>query len=112
MIFEEILLLKCMEFRNGFQLPEMRPALLIMAFEYIITALRQYGTYGNMHEILLFFLAEILFARAQFLYADKKKDAVHFGLDAVFLLEFDAEFQPSYLNVFCSVLHSTKIVIE
>ena len=49
MILHKILLLHKVHYRQGFQLFEMRPAIIINFFQLIITALRKKAANSHMH---------------------------------------------------------------
>lgn len=110
MVFEEILLFGDVHLRQGLQLFEMRPSLLVYTFQFVIAALTKKRTHRNVHEILLFFFCKFLPDVAKLLYADKEKDRFHIGFLTKSFHQGCFKVPPPGLQIILSVLHNVKVL--
>ena len=109
MIFQEILLFKTFHIRHWFKLFEMRPAIFIFSFQLVVTALRKQAANGNMHEVLLLFLGELIPELSKFLYAYQEKDGFHIGFFTKPFHQPGFKVPPALLQIiFCKHLNKDK----
>ena len=109
MIFHEVFLFAEVHFRKGLELPEMRPAVLIHGLQFIISALPEQGTYGDMHEVLFLFFGEFLPDIPEFLDSDEEQNGLHVGLFPKSFYQAGFQVPPPRLQVILRLLHLAKI---
>ena len=72
MVFQKIFLFRQTLIRKRLQLPEMRPAIFVFAFQLVITTLSKQTTDGHMHQVLFLLFGELGTTLTEFLYADQE----------------------------------------
>ena len=97
MIFQEVFLFNHIHYRQCFQLPEMRPAFIVSALQFIVTALCKKRTNGDVHQVLLLLLGEFLAEIPEFLYTDKEENGLHIRLLSESLHQFGFQVPPATL---------------
>ena len=99
MILQKILLFSRIEFWQYFELPEMRPAILVVSLQFIVTTLGQQAAYGNMHQVLFLFFGEFLPYIPEFLDPYQEQNGFHVRFLAKALHQFRFQVPPANLQV-------------
>ncbi|MCW3088225.1 MAG: hypothetical protein JWQ78_1611 [Sediminibacterium sp.] len=82
MVFDKVLLLARIHYRQFFHLAIMRPSIGIISFEAVITALAQDTANRHMHQVLLLFLGDLFRHEAGFLQSYQEQYRFQVGLFA------------------------------
>jgi hypothetical protein len=108
-IFQKVFLFDHVHVGQPPELFEVWPAVNVMFFDFEVAALREQGTYGYVHQVLLLLFCELAPDVSEFLYADEKKYTFEVGLFAEPFQHFCFEPPPSRLKVILC-LHAAKII--
>lgn len=108
MVFQKVFLFYHIENRQGLQLPEVRPSILIHRFQLIIPALGQQAAYRNVHEVLLLFLGKFGLDISKLLYPYEEQNGFHIGFLSKPLHQPGFEIPPAALQIIL-YLHTAKI---